>query len=156
MELRGVLSTTAQYKLDGELAADRRGRRRTICSSVRRPASTRTRGLAIFDADPARLYTPLTRAEYDSIAARTVYHPKSRNDYGSFTLTNGELFSLPAGPVGFAANFEAGNQAYELNPDPLALEYYYFSWKDQDGHGSRNHWSRQRRVPRPLRREARG
>jgi outer membrane receptor protein involved in Fe transport len=43
--------------------------------------------------------------------------------------------------VGFAANIEAGNQAYELNPDPLALGYYYFSWKDQDGHGSRNHWS---------------
>jgi iron complex outermembrane recepter protein len=98
-------------------------------------------GLATFDADPARLYTPLTRAEYDSIATRTIYHPKSRNDYGSFTLTNGELFALPAGPVGFAANVEAGNQAYELNPDPLALEYYYFSWKDQDGHGSRNHWS---------------
>jgi outer membrane receptor protein involved in Fe transport len=34
-----------------------------------------------------------------------------------------------------------GNQAYDLNPDPLALQYYYFSWKDQDGHGSRNHWS---------------
>jgi len=98
-------------------------------------------GLAIFDADPARLYTPLTRAEYDSIAAYTTYHPESRNDYVSFTLTNGSLFNLPAGGVGFAANFEAGNQAYELNPDPLALEYYYFSWKDQDGHGSRNHVS---------------
>ena len=97
--------------------------------------------LPIFDADPARLYTPLTKAEYDSFAAYTTYHPKARNDYGSFTVTNGELFSLPAGAVGFAANIEAGNQAYELNPDPLALEYYYFSWKDQDGHGSRNHWS---------------
>ena len=98
-------------------------------------------GVPSFNADPARLYTPLTRAEYDSIAARTTYHPEARNDYGSFTLTSGELFSLPAGPVGFAANIEAGNQAYELKPDPLALGYYYFSWKDQDGHGSRNHWS---------------
>ena len=98
-------------------------------------------GLASFDADPVRLYTPLTRAEYDSISARTTYHPEARNDYGSFTLTNGELFNLPAGAVGFAANIEAGNQAYELNPDPLALGYYYFSWKDQDGHGSRNRWS---------------
>ena len=33
-------------------------------------------GLAAFDADPARLYTPLTRAEYDSISARTVYNPR--------------------------------------------------------------------------------
>ncbi len=105
------------------------------------PQTGEVDGLASFDADPARLYTPLTRAEYDSISARTVYHPEARNDYGSFTVTNGELFTLPAGAVGFAANLEAGNQAYELNPDPLALGYYYFSWKDQDGHGSRNHWS---------------
>jgi outer membrane receptor protein involved in Fe transport len=98
-------------------------------------------GLATFDADPARLYTPLTRVEYDAIATRTIYEPEARNDYGSFTLTNGELFDLPAGPVGFAANVEAGNQAYDLNPDPLALGFYYFSWKDQEGHGSRNHWS---------------
>ncbi|HET7811334.1 MAG TPA: TonB-dependent receptor [Steroidobacteraceae bacterium] len=98
-------------------------------------------GLAIFDADPTRLYRPLTREEYDSIAAYTTYHPESRNDYVSFTLTNSSLFTLPAGAVGFAANFEAGNQSYDLNPDPLALEYYYFSWKDQDGHGSRNHVS---------------
>jgi outer membrane receptor protein involved in Fe transport len=107
-------------------------------------------GLASFDADPARLYTPLTRAEFDSISARTIYHPEARNDYASFTLTNGELFALPAGPVGFAANLEAGNQAYELNPDPLALEYYYFSWKDQDGRGSRNRWSGSVEIRLPV------
>jgi iron complex outermembrane recepter protein len=98
-------------------------------------------GLAIFDADPERLYTPLTQAEYDSISAYTTYHPESQNTYGSFTLTTGELFSMPAGGVGFAANIEAGNQSYKLKPDPLALGYYYFSWRDQDGHGSRNRWS---------------
>jgi outer membrane receptor protein involved in Fe transport len=98
-------------------------------------------GYASFDADVARLYTPLTREEFDSIATRTTYHPKSRTDYGSFTLTNAQLFQMPAGPVGFAANLEAGNQSYALEPDPLALEYYYVGWRDQDGHGSRNHWS---------------
>src|SRR6185295_13268579 len=107
-------------------------------------------GLAIFDADPTRLYTPLTRAEYDSIAARTTYHPESRNDYASFTLTKGELFNMPAGPAGFAANVEVGSQSYDLNPDPLALQYYYFSWKDQDGHGSRNHWSGAAELSVPL------
>jgi iron complex outermembrane receptor protein len=98
-------------------------------------------GLPIFDADVARLYTPLTRAEYDSISTRTTYHPKSRNDYLSFTLNKASLFDLPAGPIGFAANFEAGSQAYEINPDPLALGHYYYHYVDQDGHGSRTHWS---------------
>ena len=32
-------------------------------------------GYAIFNANPARLYTALTRAEYDSISADTVYRP---------------------------------------------------------------------------------
>jgi outer membrane receptor protein involved in Fe transport len=98
-------------------------------------------GYPIYDADPARLYTPLTRAEYDSIAQNTVYHPKSRTDTAAFTLTNGSLFALPGGDAGFSATAEFGNQSYDLNPDPLATQYYYYSWKDSDGHGSRNRWA---------------
>ncbi|HTM70900.1 MAG TPA: TonB-dependent receptor [Luteimonas sp.] len=107
-------------------------------------------GLPIFNADPARLYTPLTQAEYDSIAAYTIYNPKSRTDTMSFTLTNGELFHLPAGDAGFAAVLEFGNQAYDLNPDPKALDYYYYSWKDSDGHGSRNRWALASELRLPL------
>ncbi len=107
-------------------------------------------GLPIFNADPDRLYKPLTQAEYDSIAAYTIYHPKSRTDTVSFTLTNADLFDLPAGPAGFAAVVELGNQAYDLNPDPLALEYYYYSWKDSDGHGSRNRWATAGELRLPL------
>jgi iron complex outermembrane recepter protein len=98
-------------------------------------------GFPIFDADPSRLHDPLTREEYDSIAARTVYHPKSRTDQLSFTATNPELFSLPAGDVGFAGTVELGNQSYDLNPDPLATQYYYYSWRDSDGHGDRDRWA---------------
>ena len=107
-------------------------------------------GLPIFDADPARLYTPLTRAEYDSITARTNYHPESRSDTLAFTLTNTELFQLPAGPAGFAGVVEYGNQAYDLNPDPLATQYYYYSWKDSDGRGSRNRWAAASELRLPL------
>jgi iron complex outermembrane receptor protein len=107
-------------------------------------------GYASFDAPVSRLYTPLTQAEYDSIATFTTYHPEAKNDYLSFTLTNGRLFHMPAGDVGFAANLEAGKQSYELNPDPLALEYYYYGWRDQDGHGSRKHWSAAAEMRMPL------
>ncbi|WP_295933638.1 TonB-dependent receptor [uncultured Xanthomonas sp.] len=98
-------------------------------------------GLPIFNADPQRLYTPLSRAEYDSIAQRTVYQPRSRTDTLAFTATNTALFSLPGGDAGMAATAEFGNQAYNLRPDPLATQYYYYSWKDSDGHGSRNRWA---------------
>ncbi|MGV7119788.1 TonB-dependent receptor plug domain-containing protein [Sphingopyxis sp. 550A] len=96
-------------------------------------------GYPIYDADPTRLYTPLTRAEYESISADTVYRPYSWTSNLQATLTNGELFQLPAGPVGFAAVAEYGKQGYNLRPDPLALTDYYYSWKDSDGVGKRSH-----------------
>lgn len=98
-------------------------------------------GYPIFHADPSRLYRPLTRTEYDSIFARTVYHPDSRSDTLQFTTSNLALFELPGGPAGFAGVVEYGNQGYHLRPDPLATEYYYYSWKDSDGHGTRSRWA---------------
>ena len=96
-------------------------------------------GYPIFNADPARLYRPLTKTEYDSIAVYSVYRPKSWTDNLSVTLTNGTLFELPAGPVGVAAVAEYGKQGYDLKPDPLALTDYYFGLKDSDGKGRRSH-----------------
>ncbi|BAV95889.1 TonB-dependent receptor [Lysobacter enzymogenes] len=107
-------------------------------------------GYPIFNADPSRLYRPLTRAEYDSIAARTVYQPKSRTDTLSLTFTNTELFQMPAGAAGFAGTVEAGNQSYNLRPDPLATQYYYYSWRDSDGHGSRDRWAAAGELRLPL------
>jgi len=107
-------------------------------------------GFPIFDADPARLYTPLTRQEYDSIAARTVYHPQSETATLAATVSAAELFALPGGAAGFAGTVEFGHQSYDLNPDPLATQYYYYSWKDSDGHGSRNRWAAAAELRMPL------
>ena len=96
-------------------------------------------GYPIFNANPARLYTPLTTAEYDSISADTVYKPQSWTSNLQAVVNNTSLFDLPAGPVGFAAVLEYGKQGYDLNPDPLALTDYYYSWKDSDGAGKRSH-----------------
>ncbi len=98
-------------------------------------------GYPIYNADPARLYTPLTRAEYDSITAYSTYRPKSWNDGFSATVNTSDLFQLPAGPVGFAAVAELGKQGYALKPDPLALTNYYVGLKDSDGYGTRTHWA---------------
>ncbi|PZQ29894.1 MAG: TonB-dependent receptor [Stenotrophomonas acidaminiphila] len=107
-------------------------------------------GFPIYDADPARLYTPLTRAEYDSIAARTVYNPQSETGTLALTIAQGSLFSLPGGDAGFAATVELGRQSYDLNPDPLATQYYYYSWKDSDGRGGRNRWATAAEMRMPL------
>ncbi|MES1973920.1 MAG: TonB-dependent receptor [Pseudomonadota bacterium] len=97
-------------------------------------------GYARFDANPTRLYTPLTPAEYRSITADSVYRPKSWVNNVSATVNTTELFRLPGGPVGFAAVAEVGNQGYNLHPDPLALSQYYVGLIDSDGKGTRQHW----------------
>ncbi len=97
-------------------------------------------GYPRFDADPARLYTPLTPAEYASITAISTYKPKSWVNNVSATLNTTELFRLPSGPVGAAVVAEIGNQGYALNPDPLALSQYYVGLIDSDGEGKRTHW----------------
>ena len=116
------------------------------------PGSYRFRGddYPIFDADPARLYTPLTAAEFDSIFARTTYYPESETQTLALTLTQAELFTLPGGGAGFAATAEIGRQTYDLKPDPLATQYHYYSWKDSDGKGSRNRWAVAGELRMPL------
>ena len=107
-------------------------------------------GYPIFNADPTRLYTPLSRAEYESIAQRTVYHPQSQSDTLAFTASNLDLFQMPAGPAGFAGVVEYGYQSYDLKPDVQATQYYYYSWKDSDGSGSRNRWAAAGELRMPL------
>ncbi|MBO9499168.1 MAG: TonB-dependent receptor [Novosphingobium sp.] len=97
-------------------------------------------GYHSFDANPTRLYTPLTPDQYASITALSKYLPKSWTNNVSATINTTELFQLPAGPVGFAAVAELGNQGYNLHPDPLALTQYYVGLIDSDGKGTRQHW----------------
>lgn len=99
-------------------------------------------GYAIYSPDPARLFTPLTPAEFATIAAMSTFHPKADNDNLSFTLDTPVLFTLPAGDVGFAAAIEYGQQSYEINPDPLALTAdAYYGPRYGDGKGDRDRWS---------------
>lgn len=42
-------------------------------------------GYAIYSPDPTRLFTPLTPAEFASIAAMSTFRPKAGNDNLSFT-----------------------------------------------------------------------
>ena len=108
-------------------------------------------GYAIYAPDPSRLYTPMTPAQFASIAAMSTFRPKADNDNVSFTATSPELFSLPAGKVGFAGTVEFGQQSYRINPDPLALtDWAYYGPQYGDGHGSRNHWDAAGELRIPL------
>lgn len=66
-----------------------------------------------------RFYRPLTPQEYRSLSTILKYESHSWVTQGSFVLS-GDLFELPAGPVGFAAVLEGSNQGYDLE-SPAAI-----------------------------------
>lgn len=107
-------------------------------------------GYPSFDADPARLYTALTPADYAAIAARTTYRPQTRVDAATLTLRQPALFGLRGGDAGLALTAEVGEQAYALHPDPLATQSYYYSWRDADGAGQRRRWALAAELRLPL------
>jgi outer membrane receptor protein involved in Fe transport len=109
-------------------------------------------GYPVYAGDLDRFYTPLTTAELDSMLAHIVYNPESHNETLSFTVTNANLFDLPGGAAGIAATAEFGNQGYDLNTDPKATgdSFYYWGWKDQDGHGSRKRWALASELRMPV------
>lgn len=108
-------------------------------------------GYAIYNADPQRIFRPLTPAEFATIGVMSTWHPVAKNDNVSFVTNNTALFSMPAGDVGFAAALEYGRQSYRINPDPLALtEDAYYGPRYGDGNGSRNRWSAAGELRMPL------
>ncbi|KAF1714036.1 TonB-dependent receptor [Pseudoxanthomonas yeongjuensis] len=108
-------------------------------------------GYAIFNPDPTRLFTPLTPAEFATFGVMSVWHPEAKNDNLSFTFDTPDLFSMPAGNVGFAGTIEYGEQSYRINPDPLALTAdAYYGPRYGDGNGSRDRWSAAGELRVPL------
>ena len=96
-------------------------------------------GYQMYYAPRERLYTPLTPAQFASITQDSVDRDTSRAENYSFSINNTELFQLPAGPVGFAAVAEYGNQYFGLKPDPLSLDGSYFGLHNTVAVGSRSH-----------------
>ncbi|UXI68081.1 TonB-dependent receptor plug domain-containing protein [Tahibacter amnicola] len=98
-------------------------------------------GYTIFSPDPTRLYRPLTQAEYNSISRFTPINADTRAESFTLTVDNGELFEMPAGPVGVAAVAEYGTQVYSMRIDPDVLANRYFGWTGTGGAGARSHYA---------------
>jgi outer membrane receptor protein involved in Fe transport len=96
-------------------------------------------GYQMYYAPPSRLYTPLTVAQFRSITNDSTDHDRSRTENWSLTVTNTNLFKLPAGPVGFAGILEYGNSYFGLKADPLSLDGSYYGLHNTDAVGSRSH-----------------
>lgn len=120
--LRGRLGSRFDWDVTLSRADFERTRRRMVGNLVNdfffgSKIGTRPNGVPIYRMNMERWLRPMTPVEYASISTTARYEAESWVSTGSFVLT-GDLFDLPAGPVGMAAILEASSQGYELNSDP--------------------------------------
>lgn len=71
----------------------------------------------VYQLNLDRWSTPITPEIYRSFATRVINEGDTDSTTFNFNLS-GDLFDLPAGPVGMAAVFEAGSQSVDLRSDP--------------------------------------
>jgi iron complex outermembrane recepter protein len=64
-----------------------------------------------------RWHTPFTPAQYAAVSTRVINRGETESTQANFVVT-GDLFELPAGPVGFAGSAEVANQKLDLISDP--------------------------------------
>lgn len=107
-------------------------------------------GLPIYRLNLDHFYGPISAADYASMSTMVKYHGVSDNAATSFVLT-GDLFELPAGPIGFAAVLEASKQSYDLKADarifPSVREIYNLTGTGGGGDRSKYAAGLELRVP---------
>lgn len=77
----------------------------------------------VFNMNFDNWHTPLTPAQYRAMSTNVVNEGTSTATTAAFSFS-GDLFELPAGPLGFAGVVEWASQEYELNADPRILPSY--------------------------------
>lgn len=111
---------------------------------------TTSGGIPIHQLNQERWWRPLTADEYSALSTIARYDASSWVSTGSVVLS-GDLFELPAGPVGMAAVLEASRQGYDLDSDPRALpdrvELYNLTTTNGGGKRSRYAAGIEFRVP---------
>jgi outer membrane receptor protein involved in Fe transport len=80
----------------------------------------------------------ITPAQFDSISAVDRSNSSSYTQQATITITNTDLFQLPAGAVGFAGVAEIGDQYWDNPVDPRITAGEFFASGGTTGHGTRD------------------
>ncbi|MCW0455368.1 TonB-dependent receptor plug domain-containing protein [Xanthomonas sacchari] len=98
-------------------------------------------GYPVYRPNDANFYRALTPAQYRSF--NDEIHTKSRTWTQNINaqVTNTELFSLPAGAVGFAGLVQLGDQYWENPTDPRVIAGDFYQLTGTQGSGKRDNWA---------------
>jgi len=102
---------------------------------------TNADGFPVHRLDRERFWNPMDTQTFQQLTTHGHSSARSWMNQAQFVIT-GDVFDLPAGPVGFAAVLEAGSQGYQLSPDPNT---FGANWQyDQPGGTNQGGGSRKR------------
>jgi outer membrane receptor protein involved in Fe transport len=94
----------------------------------------------IHRANIERMLRPMTPAEFAATNDIDRTTADSENQLLQGVLT-GDLWELPAGPIGFAAVAEFGTQEYDINLDPRLLAGEFWGFTGTEGAGERDRYA---------------
>jgi iron complex outermembrane receptor protein len=97
-------------------------------------------GVPIHAVRRDRVLTPLTPEQWRSLSGIDHTDADSSNDVLSLVLT-GELWELPAGPVGVAGVLEWGSQQYEIDLDDRLVAGDFWGFTGTGGGGERDRYA---------------
>lgn len=97
-------------------------------------------GAPIHNLRRDRLFRPLTPEEYNSLTSIDQTNASSSNDVFSAVVT-GDLWDLPAGPIGVAGVFEWGTQEYEIDLDDRLAAGEFWGFTGTGGGGERDRYA---------------
>lgn len=81
----------------------------------------------------------ITPADFQAFSADNTSNSSTHSQTANLTVTNTDLFSLPAGSVGFAGLVEFGDQAIDNPLDPRIVNGDFFGLGGTSSHGTRDH-----------------
>ncbi|MBN8887275.1 MAG: TonB-dependent receptor [Rudaea sp.] len=106
-------------------------------------------GYPVYAPNVNNFYKPLTPAQYASINGTIRSKNVAWTQNLNLQVTNTDLFSLPAGSVGFAGVAQIGSQAWNNPNDPRVVAGDFWGLTGTSGSGTRSNWaySGELRVP---------
>lgn len=98
-------------------------------------------GYGIYAPNNAAFFQPFTPADYRGFSdlVRSTSHTYTQN--ANLQITNSDLFSLPAGSVGFAGVLQYGDQYWSNPIDPRLAAGDFWGYTGTSGLGKRNNYA---------------
>lgn len=97
-------------------------------------------GIPVYDIPRERIYEPFTPELYASLTGIDHTEADSSNDLLSLVVS-GDLFELPAGPVGAAGVLEWGSQEYTIDLDDRLVNGDFWGFTGTGGGGKRDRYA---------------